>query len=343
VFRWEAVAGVFAAHRNGTMPRGASPCGVCIDRDATQFMHLADRCFPALRAEPRFVDALLIPFHIGGQPAGTVWIVAHSDARKFDRGDERVMRTLSEFASAGWQLWKAREQAEQISQRKDEFLAQLGHELRNPLSAIVAATALLNATGAATDSTGRRALGVVARQVQHVTRLAGDLLDLSRINQGKLDLQKHLVELKAALEDAIETNRALIERRGQQLSLELPAEPIWFEADSVRLRQILTNLLENATKYTPERGQILVKAARDGAQACISIKDTGIGIPAERLEDVFDLFKQVGSDNAGGGLGIGLTLVRSLAEMHGGSVIATSEGIGKGSEFIVRLPLAASL
>jgi GAF domain-containing protein len=143
VFRWEAVAGVFAAARGGTMPRDQSPCGVCIDRDATQLMHLADRCFPALLAEPRFVEALLIPFHINGKPVGTVWVVSHTEDRKFDQEDERIVRELSRFASAGWQLLQTSEALAVRNRQKDDFIATLGHELRNPLGAIVAATSVL--------------------------------------------------------------------------------------------------------------------------------------------------------------------------------------------------------
>jgi len=120
VFRWEAVAGVFASYRDGTMPRAASPCGVCIDENVTQLMHLPDRHFPALRAEPRFVEALLIPFRVRGRPVGTVWIVSHTDERKFDREDERVVQTLAQFAAAGWQLWNALEAAEEANHHKDE-------------------------------------------------------------------------------------------------------------------------------------------------------------------------------------------------------------------------------
>ena len=120
VFRWEAVAGVFASSRDGTMPRAASPCGVCIDENVTQLMHLPDRHFPALRAEPRFVEALLIPFRVRGRPVGTVWIVSHTDERKFDREDERVVRTLAQFAAAGWQLWNALEAVEEANHRRDE-------------------------------------------------------------------------------------------------------------------------------------------------------------------------------------------------------------------------------
>ena len=143
VFRWEAVAGVFAAARGGTMPRNESPCGVCIDRDSVQLMHLADRCFPALLAEPRFVEALLIPFHHHGRPIGTVWVVSHSDDRQFDKEDERVVRILSRFAAAGWQLWKAYQAADEANVRKDEALATLDRRVAERTAELTASNTQL--------------------------------------------------------------------------------------------------------------------------------------------------------------------------------------------------------
>jgi hypothetical protein len=147
VFRWESLAGVLSPYLNNTLPRDASPCGVCIDQNATQLMYLPDRCFPALSVEPRAVEALLVPFHHHGKPVGTVWIVAHTNQRKFDREDERIVRTLSGFAAAGWQLWKAFRTEAESSKKKDEFLAMLGHELRNPLAAIVSANNVMQNVG----------------------------------------------------------------------------------------------------------------------------------------------------------------------------------------------------
>lgn len=142
VFRWEALAGALADYRGSTMPRGASPCGICVDRNATQLMHRPDRCFPALPTEPRLVEAMLIPFHDHGHAIGTVWIASHNVERKFDRADERVMCTLAQFASAGWQLWRAQELAAESNRRRDEFMAILAHELKNPLAAIISAQEL---------------------------------------------------------------------------------------------------------------------------------------------------------------------------------------------------------
>lgn len=333
VFRWEAVAGVFASYRDGTMPRAASPCGVCIDENVTQLMLLPDRHFPALRAEPRFIEALLIPFRAQGRPVGTVWLVSHTDERKFDREDERVVLTLAQFASAGWQLWNVLEAAEQANRRKDEFVAMVAHELRNPLAAIGNAVQLLQEVDTAGHAT---AMQVVVRQSRHLARVAHDLLDLSRIGRDKLELQTGLVELQAVVAAAIETAQAQIGRRGQTLSVELPGAPVWLMGDAVRLAQLLANLLDNAAKYTPMGGQIWVSARSDDGRIEISVRDTGIGIPAQELGNVFDLFTQL--EASVGGLGLGLALVRELVERHGGSVEATSEGPGMGSQFTVRLP-----
>ena len=152
VFRWEAVAGVFAAAQGGTMPRTESPCGVCIDRDAVQLMRLADRCFPALLAEPRFVEALLVPFHHHGKPIGTVWVVSHSEDRKFDKEDERLVRVLSRFAAAGWQFWKAYEAADEANRRKDDALVTLDRRVAERTAELIASNAQLMLAGGSAAS-----------------------------------------------------------------------------------------------------------------------------------------------------------------------------------------------
>jgi signal transduction histidine kinase/ActR/RegA family two-component response regulator len=333
VFRWESVAGAFASYRDGTMPRAASPCGVCIDENVTQLMHRPDRHFPALRAEPRFIEVLLIPFRAQGRPVGTVWIVSHTDQRNFDREDERVVLTLAQFASAGWQLWNAIEAAEEANHRKDEFVATVAHELRNPLAAICNAAQVLQEVDTAGHAT---AVQVVVRQSRHLARVAHDLFDLSRIGRDRLELQTRLVELQTVVAAAVETAQAQIGRRGHALSVELPGAPVWLMGDPDRLAQLVANLLDNAAKYTPVGGQIWVSARLDDDRIEISVRDTGIGIPAQELGNIFDLFTQL--ESSVGGLGLGLALVRDLAERHGGGVEATSEGPGMGSQFTVRLP-----
>jgi signal transduction histidine kinase/CheY-like chemotaxis protein len=338
VFRWEAIAGVFAAARNGTMPRAASPCGVCIDRNSTQLMHLADRCFPALRADPRFVEALLIPFHNQGKPVGTVWIVAHSDQRKFDGGDERVLRVLSQFASVGWQLWKAREAAEEASRHKDEFLAMLAHELRNPLAPIVTAVKLMELRG---DASSNRERQVIERQVAHLSRLVNELLDVSRISQGKIELSRRAVDIAEIAAQSVEMASPLFERKWHHLAVDVPKGELFVDGDPVRLAQVIGNLLTNAAKFTPARGKVRLSAVPEGDEVVVRVKDEGIGIAQELLPKVFGLFVQGprSLDRSEGGLGLGLAVVTNLVALHGGSVSAHSEGPGRGSEFAVRLPM----
>ena len=342
VFRWEGLAGVYASYRHSTMPRSASPCGVCIDEGLTQLMHMPDRRFPALCAEPRFVEALLIPFAVQGQTIGTVWVVAHSDERQFDAEDERIVRTLASFAAAGWQQWKARETAEDANHRKDEFLAMLGHELRNPLSAIASATSILRRSDGRVDLI-TQAVDVLTRQSRHLSRVIDDLTDLARIAQGKLGLRVEWVEVAAIVKDAMTSAATRMELRHQDFTVDLPQEPLYLHADRGRLTQVLTNLLDNAAKYTPEGGAIrLTVRLSDGVIQC-SVKDTGIGIPNERLRDIFELFAQLKEPGAQtDGLGLGLALVAQIVSLHGGSIQASSEGPGKGSEFIVRLPTGAT-
>jgi signal transduction histidine kinase/FixJ family two-component response regulator len=340
VFRWEALAGVHASLRQGTMPRDASPCGICIDQDATQLMHLADRCFPALRAEPRFVEALLIPFHDHGTPVGTVWIVAHNDERKFDAEDERILRTLANFASAGWQLWKAAENAAESSRRKDAFVAMLGHEFRNPLAAILSASESIHRIGG-NQSGLKQASEVVTRQARHLCRMVDDLTDLSRLSRGRLDLQKQTVQIQMLVARALEMTRPKIDHHGHHLSVRVPTEPIWMEGDPGRLVQLLSNLLDNAAKYTPDGGEISVVAESVAGQVCIRVRDNGIGIASHQLDAIFDLYAQldVSATNGSGGLGLGLALVRSLVDLHGGTIEVASDGSGKGSQFTVCLPI----
>jgi signal transduction histidine kinase len=342
VFRWEAVAGVFASYQGGTMPRDASPCGVCIDRDTTQLMQLPDRCFPALKTEPRFVEALLVPFHRHGVPVGTVWVVSHGPERTFDREDERTIRALAAFAAAGYELWQAYEASAAASQVQERFLTTLGHEMRSPLGAIRSATTILQQVMASERPEVARALGTLDRQSQYLVRMADELLDLARFGHdtGALDLRS--VDLHTVVDDAEAAVRMAIEARGQRLSIDRPVQPLPVRADARRLSQVLGNLLENARKYTPRGGQIWLTVERQGTSVRITVRDDGIGIAKEHFGLIFNLFSQVKDPDAPeiGGLGVGLYLVRTLTELHGGRVEVMSEGPGTGSRFTVILPLA---
>jgi signal transduction histidine kinase/ActR/RegA family two-component response regulator len=228
---------------------------------------------------------------------------------------------------------------------KDEFLAMLAHELRNPLAPIRIAMQVLAAPETSnrslSDSAFCRAREIVDRQVQHLTRLLDDLLDVSRITTGKIDLRKETIDLATVVANALDESRSQLDERGHALSVSLPDEPILIEADLDRLEQVITNLVNNAAKYTPPQGHIGVTVSREGGEAVLRVRDDGVGMSADVVPRVFDLFTQADRSLARseGGLGIGLTIVRNLVELHGGTVTATSEGPGLGSEFVVRLPL----
>jgi PAS domain S-box-containing protein len=223
--------------------------------------------------------------------------------------------------------------------RKDEFLAMLAHELRNPLAPIRNGVQIFRAKAPPVKEL-QWATEVIDRQVNQMTRLVDDLLDLSRITLGKIELRKERVDLAAIVNSAVEASRSLIEKSGHELTVTISPQPIQLEADFTRLSQVLMNLLNNAAKYMDQAGHVWVTAEREDDGVLIRVKDTGIGIPTEMLPCIFDMFTQVDRslERSKGGLGLGLTLVQRLVEMHGGTVEAHSEGAGLGSEFVVRLP-----
>ncbi|MEC5409363.1 ATP-binding protein [Paraburkholderia sp. MPAMCS5] len=234
------------------------------------------------------------------------------------------------------------EQALQLAnRRKDEFLAMLAHELRNPLAPIQAAARLFGLKEF-TDPQVLWSRGVLERQVAQLVRLVDDLLDVSRIAEGKMEFRPEHVELSAAVRRALEGSRGVLQAQSHQFSVRLPEAPAFVDADPVRLVQIVQNLLNNAAKYTPAGGIVELHARREGNEAVISVRDSGIGIAAENLHSVFGLFSQLpsGRSRSQGGLGIGLALVRALAEGQGGTVSVSSRGVNQGSEFTVRLPLS---
>jgi PAS domain S-box-containing protein len=249
-------------------------------------------------------------------------------------GASKIARDISEQK-------RIEEERATADRRKDEFLAMLGHELRNPLAPIRTAADLLR-LGAPLDEMQSQARDMIERQVRHLSRLVDDLLDVGRITSGIIMLRPQLLDLASVISDALDTTRTVVRTRQHRLVTSVAGGSLYVMGDATRLAQMFANLVNNAAKYTPEGGYIEVTCERTDTHAVIHVKDSGIGIEPELLDHVFDLFAQGkrGSDRSEGGLGIGLTLVRRIVELHEGTVEAHSEGNGRGSEFIVRLPLA---
>jgi PAS domain S-box-containing protein len=232
---------------------------------------------------------------------------------------------------------------EEANQRKDQFIALLAHELRNPLAPLRNGLQVIRLAGTDTNAIAQ-AREMMDRQLSHMVRLIDDLLDISRVSQNKMELRRSRVLLKDVISSAVETARPAIEEAGHEFAISLPSEPVYLDADLTRLAQVVANLLNNSAKYTERGGRILLAAERQGGEAIISVRDTGLGIPANDLPRIFDMFSQVDRsiERSTGGLGIGLALVKGLVEMHGGTVTASSPGQGKGSTFVVKLPVLES-
>jgi len=288
-------------------------------------------------------SAFAFPIVLRGEILG----VAEFFCRQSEKPDDDLVQLLAAIGGQAGLFIERRRAEESLrlaDRRKDEFLATLAHELRNPLAPIRNALYILKVPGVAGPAL-ETARALMERQVQHLVRLVDDLLDVSRIMRGRIELRRERVGLAAVIARAVETAQPLLDAGGQALTVSLPAEPILLDADPVRLAQVIANLLNNAAKYTERGGQVWLTAARQGDQALVRVRDTGVGIAADVLPRIFDLFVQSehSRERSQGGLGIGLSLARSLAELHGGSVHARSDGAGHGSEFEVRLPALPGL
>jgi signal transduction histidine kinase len=255
-----------------------------------------------------------------------------------DQAEQRV--ALAEEQAARLVAEETNRRLREADERKDEFLAMLSHELRNPMSAIRNAVEILK-IGISDPEKTRFARDVIDRQSAQLSRLVDDLLDVSRSTRGKIELRRDRFDLVQAVHAAVETNRSLIDASRHRLKLSLPQRAIMFNGDFARTVQIVANLVHNAAKYTAEGGELAIAAAQEGTFAVVRVRDSGIGIPQDRLADIFTPFVQLphGPQGSNGGLGVGLSLVKTLAELHGGTVEAFSTGTGRGSEFVVRLPL----
>lgn len=285
-----------------------------IEKAASGQVTRTDLSFPSA-AGTKFLDAVFTP--IEDEVEGVIGLTL-------------IIRDITEQRRAAEALRDA-------DRRKDEFLAVLAHELRNPLAPVRNALQLMKMAevGEAQREWSRE---VAERQVCHMARLLDDLLDVSRISRGSLKLQKEIVPLRQVIDAAIETARSLIDEKGQELSIELPAKPITLKADAVRLTQIFGNLLSNAAKYTQAQGEIRLAARLEEGFVLVSVKDNGIGINKEMLARIFEMFTQLPIESAESGIGVGLAITRGLVELHGGHIEARSDGPGRGSEFIVWLP-----
>jgi signal transduction histidine kinase/ActR/RegA family two-component response regulator len=279
---------------------------------------------------------------------GQVPPVQHSPIRELQNVAD-ALHTSAQLQQAGAgerarlyeQAQAARAQAEAANRSKDEFLAMLGHELRNPLAPIVTALRLMALRNGDAHQAERR---ILERQVAHLTRLVDDLLDVSRFSRGKVQLQRELLDLRDVMGRALEMTQPLLAHRTQAVKVELPAEPVFVFGDTVRLAQVFSNLLSNAAKFTPPDARIALRMRTEGGTVSVAVEDGGAGIGPELLPRVFDLFVQgqQSLDRQSGGLGLGLAIVKTLVELHGGSVSAHSDGEGRGSRFTVQLPRATA-
>ena len=283
-------------------------------------------------------SAVILPLESLGRTIGVMELFRGKERAAFTPHEFEVAQELARRAATAIDNSRLYDELRNADRQKDDFLAMLAHELRNPLAAIDYAIQLAKISPEQAEHAG----DIIHRQVRHLARLIDDLLDVSRITRGKIELQKEAIDACTIVIRAAGTARPIIEEHDHRFDVEVAPDkmPLW--VDPTRAEQIVVNLLTNAAKYTPKGGEISLHAFRHDDEVVIKVKDTGIGIPKEMLPRIFELFTQVHPelDRAKGGLGIGLTVVRRLAEMHGGSVSATSKGLGQGTEFIVRLPLS---
>jgi signal transduction histidine kinase len=282
---------------------------------------------------------ICVPMRSRAGVLGALTFATAESGRPYSDIHLRAAHDLAAHAAIAIENAHLLEALRETDRRKDEFIAMLAHELRNPLAPIRNGIELLRPRVAG-DAQAAWAADVIDRQLRQLSRLVEDLLDVSRITEGKIELRTQRVMLASIMEAAVEAARPGIERAGVQLEVLAPSEPMVLRADPVRLAQVFSNLLNNAAKFTPRGGSIVFSVERAEGQAVVRVRDTGVGIPRAMLEKIFEPFVQANdSDHMRGGLGIGLTLVRRLAELHGGSVRAESDGPDRGSQFVVRLPL----
>jgi len=347
-FRWQAVAGVCAGLRGKTTAWNECPCGVTLRKGMPQLFIRPQLHFSCLRvANVDVVEGVVVPIASGDVQLGAIWVMSHTAERRFDREDVRILSNLAIFAGAALTIVDARDSGIASDQRHNEFIAMLGHELRNPIapidSAIGAAARLC-----ADNARAVEVLTVAQRQMRHLRTLVDDLLDAARLKHGKLAIRHTDTSLNEIAFDAVTTVKHHFESRRHTLKINGLGAPVAVHADHVRLSQVLGNILSNAAKYTPVGGVIEMNVdvdanvgpAPDGT-VIITVKDNGIGIDRAVQPHVFELFAQSarGHTRAEGGLGIGLAVAKRMVELHGGTIALQSEGAGAGTVVILQLPI----
>jgi PAS domain S-box-containing protein len=287
---------------------------------------------------------ICVPLVVAGKAFGVLTFATAESGRRYSEGDLALATDLAQRAAVAIENTQLYQALRDADRRKDEFLATLAHELRNPLAPLRNGLEVMKLAKGDADAT-EQVRTMMERQLSQMVHLVDDLLDLSRISRGKIELRKERVELAKVVQHAVETSRPLIEAGGHHLTISMPPGPIYVDADVTRLAQVFSNLLNNAAKYTERGGQIHLNILRQGQKAVVSVRDNGLGIPPAMLPHVFEMFTQVDRnlERSQGGLGIGLSIVKRLVEMHGGDVEVKSDGHGRGSEFTVRLPIVLTI
>jgi signal transduction histidine kinase len=284
----------------------------------------------------RVRSAIAVPLRARGQTLGVLTLASAAPGR-YGQADLELAQEVARRAASAIDNARLYREVQRADQRKSEFIAVLSHELRHPLAPIQTGLQVLRRS-LSSDPIAARACDIIKRQTEHLARLVDDLLDVTRISRGKIELQRARVDLGEVVRWTCDDHRSLFERVTLTLHLELPPGPIWVDVDATRVSQVVVNLLHNAAKFTPAGGNVTVEVAVRGGRAKISVRDTGVGMETGEVERMFEPFAQA-EQGAQGGLGLGLALAKGLVELHGGSIRARSEGPGCGSEFVVSLPL----
>jgi signal transduction histidine kinase len=362
VFRWAATAGYVARFRNNTTPADDSPCGVTLELGGAQLFSYPQRHFDCLKGPvPEVVEGLVVPILGEVQPWGTIWVMSHDANALFDAEDARILTNLASFVGAALVIVTSKAAAnaradeadaarlalEQAEIKKDDSIAMISHELRNPMAPILSAIQVAQHLSVGNGPV-LAALRIAERQLNQLQRIVSDLLDASRIRYNKISVELSEVVLQEIIEDAIAAVKTDIEARGHTLRTLFPPSPVGLLADPVRITQVLTNVLSNAIKYTPDGGaiQVVVRSVTAANEptgepgVTIRITDNGVGISADALPSVFEMFSQASEcvGRSDGGLGIGLAVVQHIVALHGGSVDVRSGGEGCGTEVVILLP-----